>query len=102
MSIHRQSRRKAFGAFVLLAMAGGMATAASAQMPGYNGFNQSERIWKQMDFCKRQAWKEHPDYTREGSAERDKAVRHCLEARNAPPMSPSTPHNPQEGSSTSR
>jgi hypothetical protein len=102
MGIERHNRRKAFGALAALALAGGMATAASAQMSGYNGFNQSQRVWKQMDFCKRQAWKEHPDYTREASAERDKQVKHCLEARNAPTVSPLTPHNPQEGSGTSR
>jgi hypothetical protein len=37
-----------------------------------------------MDNCKRQAWKQHPDYTREGNAKRDEAVRNCRGANNAP------------------
>lgn len=71
-------------------------------MPGYNGYNQSERVWKRMDNCKRQAWKQHPDYTREGNLKRDEALKHCLKASNAPPMSPLTQRAPQERSGSSR
>jgi hypothetical protein len=102
MVIQHRTRRKAVGALVLLALTGGVASPASAQMPGYNGNNQSQRVWHQMDYCKRQAWKEHPDYTREGRVQRDASVKHCLEARNAPPVSPLTPRESQERSGSSR
>lgn len=101
MGIESRIKRAAFGLFLALASTGG-STAAKAQMPGYNGYNQSQRIWRQMDLCKRQAWKEHPDYTREGSAQRDQAVKHCLNAGHAPPMSPFAPRDQQEQSGVSR
>jgi len=44
-----------------------------------------------MDNCKRQAWKQHPDYTREDNAKRDEAVKLCLQANSAPPLSPLAP-----------
>jgi hypothetical protein len=81
---------------VALALIGGAVPAARAQLPGYNGYNQSERIWSRMDKCKRQAWKQHPDYTREDNAKREEVVKHCLQARNAPPLSPWTPRAPQQ------
>ena len=87
---------------VALALIGGSAAGASAQMPGYNGYNRSQRVWNRMDACKRQAWKEHPDYTREGSLQRDEALRRCLALNNAPPAAPSTPPTPQERSGSSR
>jgi hypothetical protein len=71
-------------------------------MPGYNGYNQSQRVWNRMDACKRQAWKQHPDYTREDSLKRDDAVRRCLALNNAPPVAPLTPPPSQERSGTSR
>jgi hypothetical protein len=87
---------------VALALAAGGISAARAQMPGYNGYNQSQRVWNRMDACKRQAWRQHPDYTREDSLKRDEAVRRCLAANDAPPVAPLTPSPPQERSGASR
>ena len=87
---------------VALALLAGAIPSARAQIPGYNGYTQSQRIWTRMDNCKRQAWKQHPDYTREDTAKRDEAVKHCLEANNMPTISPLTPHEPQERSGSSR
>jgi hypothetical protein len=55
-----------------------------------------------MDSCKRQAWKEHPDYTRAESLKRDEAVRRCLALNSAPPVAPLTPPAQQERSGSSR
>ena len=98
----RVPRRRGCPVLVALALICGSASSASAQMPGYNGNNQSERVWKRMDDCKRQAWKQHPDYTRDGSLKRDKAVRQCLAAGTEPPVSPLTPPAQQERSGSSR
>ena len=87
---------------VALALTAGSISAAGAQMPGYNGYNQSQRVWGRRDACKRQAWKQHPDYTREDTVKRDEAVRRCLAANNAPPAEPRTPPVPQERSGSSR
>jgi hypothetical protein len=62
-----------------------------------NTLKQSESAWKGMDNCKRQAWKQHPDYTREGNAKREEAVRLCLQTNHAPPISPLDPR--ENGSS---
>ncbi len=43
-------------------------------------------VWRAMDNCKRQAWKQHADYTSEGDAKRDQALKQCLEAQNLPPL----------------
>jgi hypothetical protein len=102
----RRRTQRAFRALIALAVTASLTPRASAQMPGYNGNNQSERVWKRMDACKRQAWKAHPDYTREGSAKRDEETRHCLEARGLPPVAPrppaATPAPPPERSGSSR
>ena len=98
---HRR-RRKACAMLIALAAAAGGVSPAGAQMPGYNGYNQSERLWKRMDDCKRQAWKQHPDYTRADSLKRDEVVRRCLALNNAPPEAPQTPPAPQERSGASR
>jgi hypothetical protein len=95
-------RCKAYRVLVALALVGGIVPGAHAQMPGYNGHSQSERIWSRMDTCKRQAWKQHPDYTREGSAKRDEAVKHCLQANSVPPVSPVAPRTLPERSGSSR
>ena len=87
---------------VALALLGGGVAGASAQMPGYNGYNQSQRVWNRMDACKRQAWKQHPDYTQAESLKRDEAMRRCLAQNSAPPATPSTPPAPQERSGSSR
>jgi hypothetical protein len=98
----RSPRRKSWPVLIALVLLG-VAPAALAQMPGYSGSKQSALVWKRMDDCKRLAWKQHPDYTHDGSAQRDAAVKHCLEASNtAPPVSPLTPSNPQERSGSSR
>lgn len=102
MAHNRPHRRKACRVLVALALAAGATSTASAQMPGYNGFTQSQRVWNRMDACKRQAWRQHPDYTREDGAKRDEAVRRCLASNNAPPVAPETPPAPQERSGSSR
>jgi hypothetical protein len=103
MGLDRSYRRRAYRVVVALALLGGAMPPARAQLPGYSGHKQSERIWSQMDNCKRQAWKQHPDYTREGNAKRDEVVKHCLEASNTPPVSPLTPGSrQQERSGSSR
>src|SRR5258708_2442035 len=79
---------------VALRLLGRAVPAERAQLPGYNGHHQSEHVWSRMDNCKRQAWKQHPDYTRESNAKRDEVVKHCLEANNAPPLSPFDPGRP--------
>lgn len=98
----RPCRRRAYPVLVTLALICGNVSAAFAQLPGYNGHDRSERVWNRMDNCKRQAWKQHPDYTRQDSVKRDQAVRRCLEANNAPPVSPLTPPAQQERSGSSR
>lgn len=74
---------------VLAALCGIAASGVHAQQP--SKLKQSETVWKGMDNCKRQAWKQHPDYTREDNAKRDEAVKLCLQANSAPPLSPLAP-----------
>ena len=63
-----------------------------------NQMPESEKVWKTMDECKRQAWKEHPDYTPKAKDERDHAMKLCLQAHgSAPPVSP-----PREGTGSSQ
>lgn len=102
MEHDRPRRRKACPLLIALALAAGATSTASGQMPGYNGYTQSQRVWNRMDACKRQAWKQHPDYTRADSLKRDEAVRRCLAQSNAPPVAPETPPAPQERSGASR
>jgi hypothetical protein len=103
MDYDHSSRRRPYAVLVTaLALLGGNIAGASAQMPGYNGYNQSQHVWNRMDACKRQAWKQHPDYTREDSAKRDEAVRRCLALSNAPLVAPLTPPAQQERSGSSR
>lgn len=104
MKGNRRIRHPASHALIALAVAGGVASGAAAQMPGYNGNNQSQRVWSRMDACKRQAWKAHPDYTREDSTKRAEALRRCLEASSLPPVAPiaPVPASPPERSGTSR
>jgi len=83
---------KAFHAasLVILSVLYGLAGSdVRAQQP--NVLKQSEAAWKAMDNCKRQAWKQHPDYTREGNAKRDEAMRLCLQVNHAPPVTPLHP-----------
>ncbi len=87
---------------IALAVAGGFAPAADAQIPGYSTHNQSVGVWRRMDACKRQAWKEHPDYTRDDNLKRDQAVKRCLEANNLPPIAPLAPQPPDASSGSSR
>jgi hypothetical protein len=102
MEHDRPRWRRACPVLVALTLAAGGISAASAQMPGYNGYNQSQRVWNRMDACKRQAWKQHPDYTHADSLKRDEAVRRCLASNNAPPVAPLTPPPPQQPSGSSR
>jgi|SRR6185312_7443006 hypothetical protein len=95
-------RRRAYLVAVALALASSSISSASAQLPGYNGYNRSERVWNRMDACKRQAWKQHPDYTHADSLKRDEAVRRCLALNDAPPVAPLTPPAPQERSGSTR
>jgi hypothetical protein len=82
---------------VLIALCGVTASEVHAQMP--NQLKQSESAWKGMDNCKRQAWKQNPDYTHEGNAKRDEAMRLCLQTNHAPPISPLDPRENVTGSS---
>src|SRR5258708_37300849 len=68
---------------VLSGLCGVAASAVHAQQP--NALHQSEAAWKTMDKCKRQAWRQYPDYTREASAKREVAMTQCLRPSNAPP-----------------
>jgi hypothetical protein len=74
---------------ILAALCGVATTDVQAQQP--NKLQQSETVWKAMDNCKRQAWRQHPDYTREGNAKREEAMKLCLRASSAPPIAPPTP-----------
>jgi hypothetical protein len=73
----------------LSALYGAASSEVHAQQP--NTLQQSEAAWKAMDNCKRRAWKQHPDYTQEGSTKRDEAMRLCLQVNHAPPISPLDP-----------
>lgn len=96
-------RRLARGALLLVALtADAFVSDAGAQMPGSNSYNRSLAVWNRMDVCKRQAWKQHPDYTPDGNAKRDRAVKQCLEANNLPPTAPLTPQPPAASSGSSR
>ncbi len=72
---------------------------AEAQIPGYNPWKQSETVWKQRDICRRNAFKQFPDYTPEGNAKRDRAEQRCLESNNLPTPPPQAP---RESSGSSR
>jgi hypothetical protein len=83
---------KAFHAALIVALPALSVVAPSAvHAQLYNKQKQSDTAWKAMDNCKRQAWKQNPDYTREGNAKRDEAMKHCLGASNAPSISPVKP-----------
>lgn len=75
------------------------AVPAEAQIPGYNPWKQSESVWKLRDICRRNAFKQFPDYTPEGNAKRDRAEQRCLESNNLPT---SPPQAPRESSGSSR
>jgi hypothetical protein len=81
---------------VPIALCGVAISEVQAQQP--NALKQSESAWKSMDNCKRQAWKQNPDYTPAGNAKRDEAMRLCLQTNHAPPISPLDPRE-QAGSS---
>ena|SRR5713226_4854969 len=83
-------RMRTFCAISLLAL-GCVVVAFEVPAQVSNKFQQSNDMWKRMDNCKRQAWKQYPDYSNEGSAKRDQAVKHCLQATNLPPVAPQSP-----------
>lgn len=72
---------------------------ASAQIPGYSPWKQSESVWKLRDQCRRSAFKQFPDYTAEANAKRDRAEQRCFEGNNLPTSPPQTP---RESSGSSR
>jgi hypothetical protein len=84
MKVFRAALIVAFPALSVVA-----ASTVDAQL--YNWQKQSEAAWKRMDDCKRQAWKENRDYTPQGNAKRDEAVKQCLQTYMAPPASPLEP-----------
>jgi hypothetical protein len=51
-------------------------------------------LWKVMDTCARQAQTQFPDFTAEANAQRDAALKRCLESNNLPPREPETPASP--------
>jgi hypothetical protein len=67
-----------------------------AQVPGQNLWKESEGVWKLRDNCRRDAFKQFPDYTVEANAKRESAERQCLEANNLPYTAPQT-HNNNKG-----
>jgi hypothetical protein len=75
----------AFVLSILLALAAGGAHAASTQG------NTVAAKWKSADKCTRQAQTAFPDYTAEGNAKRDAALKACLDASGLPPREPLSP-----------
>ena len=63
----------------------------AAQIPGYSPWKQSQSAWKLRDTCRRNAFKQFPDYTADSNAKRERAEQKCLEAYNLPPASPQPP-----------
>jgi hypothetical protein len=81
MTVFRAASLAALGMLCALA-----ASEVGAQLP--SKLKQSEEVWKGMDNCKRQAWKQYPDYTPEGHAKREHAEKLCLNTGNLPPVAP--------------
>jgi hypothetical protein len=54
-------------------------------------YQQNERIWRQMDACRLQAQRQHPDWTVEDAKARDRATQLCLMSQNLPPVRPLGP-----------
>jgi hypothetical protein len=83
---------------ILSAICGVAASPVHAQL--YNKQKQSDTVWKGMDDCKRQAWKQNHDYTPEGNAKRDEAMKHCFGMSNAAPRI--SPLKPRESTGSSQ
>ncbi len=79
------------GAWLVIPAALCAVAASDVQAQQPSKLRQSETVWKGMDNCKRQAWKQHPDYTPDSNAKREEAMKLCLQANSAPPISPLTP-----------
>ena len=92
-------RTTPLAALLLAALALAAPGAAQAQLGGGSTVKGSDAVWKQMDDCKRQAFRKFPDYTAESNAKRDNAVKQCLAASNLPLL---PPLSPGEGSGSSQ
>jgi len=57
------------------------AAAAQATQPG----QVTLKNWKAADVCAKKAQQASPDFTAEGNAKRDAALKQCLEQNNLPP-----------------
>ncbi len=57
-------------------------------IPGTNPVARSQYAWKAEDNCAKNAARQFPDYTAEGQANRDRALRLCLAENNLPPRTP--------------
>ncbi len=51
----------------------------------------ADRAWKKHDQCAREAAREHPDYTKDSLAQRDRAMRLCLAKEGLPPRADQSP-----------
>jgi hypothetical protein len=78
---------------VILVAATCLSTVSLAQIPGQNVWKESESVWKLRDDCRRNAFKQFPDYTVEANAKRERAERQCLEANNQPYTAPRAQSN---------
>ena len=88
-------------ATLVLIAALGTAAVPEARAQYSNRFKTSVAIWHAMDRCKRNAWREHPDYTRADEAARERSVKQCLATANLPP-DPLSAGEPQPRSGSSR
>ncbi len=87
----------AAAALGIIATSGAGAQQPLTHMPSPQ--QQSENAWKRMDNCRREAWRQYPDFTPDSNAKRDQATRRCLNEGNLPPLAP---QSPTVGSGSSR
>ena len=72
-----------------LLLAGAVALAPQAARADVQQ-QQNFAVWKQVQECARQAFKQYPDYTPEGKAKREAAREECLRQRHLP-VTPASP-----------